>query len=110
MERAQQLPSIRRIQLLGLSRCTVRYRPTPTSGSDFRTIRRINELHLDLPFDGARILRNPLALRGWRIGRMRVTTLIRRMRIEALYCRKSASQPQSDHTALLDGLGQVAID
>jgi putative transposase len=54
------LPVRRQAQLLELSRSTVYYRPQPTSDADLALMRRIDALHLDHPFAGARMLRDLL--------------------------------------------------
>jgi len=48
-------------------------------------MRRIDELHLDYPFAGSRMLRDLLALEGVKTGRLHVATLMKRMAIEAIY-------------------------
>lgn len=60
-------------------------------------MRQIDELHLEFPFAGIRMLGNLLNPDGVEIGRRHVATLIKRMRIEAL-CRKSnTSKPAPGH-------------
>jgi putative transposase len=61
-------------------------------------MRRIDELHLELPFAGARMLRDLLKTEGSKVGRLHISTLMRRMGIEAIYRRKNTSQPHPDHT------------
>ena len=80
-----RLPITRQAQLLDLARSTVYYRPQPTSEADLTLMRRIDELHLEHPFAGSRMLRDLLQSEGLAVGRKRVTTLMRRMGIEALY-------------------------
>lgn len=46
---------------------------------------RIDKLHLDHPFAGARMLRDMLRLEGFDVGRVHVSTLMRKMGVEALY-------------------------
>lgn len=60
-------------------------------------MRRIDEVHLQLPFAGARMLCDLLALEGWRIGPKHVTTLMRRMGIEANFGGKKTSRPHPEH-------------
>jgi putative transposase len=50
-------------------------------------MRRIDELHLEHPFAGARMLRDLLRQEGYAVGRKHVATLMRTMGIEALYRR-----------------------
>ena len=56
-------------------------------------MRRIDELHLEHPFAGSRMLRDLLRRGGITIGRLAVAMLMRRMGIEALYRRPSTSKP-----------------
>src|ERR1035441_386542 len=51
--------SIRRqSELLEISRSTVYYRPRPMSDADLMLMRRIDELHMNYPFAGSRMLRD----------------------------------------------------
>src|SRR3979409_1721164 len=58
------------------------YRPRPVSAADLALMRRIDELHLEFPFAGSRLLRP----RG-KIGRLHVATLMKRIGRELLYRR-----------------------
>ena len=60
-------------------------------------MRRIDELHLDYPFAGSRMLRDLLRGEGVAIGRGRVATMMKRMAIEALYRRPNTSKPAPGH-------------
>ncbi len=60
-------------------------------------MRRIDELHLDYPFAGSRMLRDLLRGEGIAIGRDQVTTMMRRMAIEAVYRRLHTSKPADGH-------------
>jgi putative transposase len=73
-------------------------------------MRRIDELHLELPFAGARMLRDLLMLEGVRIGRKAVGTLMRIMGIEAIYRRKNTSKPHPDHKVFRYLLRKLVID
>jgi putative transposase len=73
-------------------------------------MRRIDELHLELPFAGARMLRDLLLQEGVRIGRKHVGTLMRIMGIEAIYRRKNTSKPHPDHTVFRYLLRKLVID
>ena len=63
INRTHALPVIRQCQLLALSRSTAYYQPTPVSAADLALMRRIDALHLDHPFAGARMLRDLLKAR-----------------------------------------------
>ena len=91
------LSIMRQAQLLELSRSAVYYRPQPTSAADLALMRRIDELHLEHPFAGARMLRDLLRQEGYTIGRKHVATLMRTMGIEALYRKANTSRRHPEH-------------
>ena len=92
IDRSDKLPVARQCRLLGLARSSVYYTPQPVSASDLALMRRIDELHLNHPFAGARMLRDLLRLDGLPVGRRHVTTLMKKMGIEALYRRPNTSR------------------
>ena len=92
IDRSDKLPVVRQCQLLGLSRSSVYYRAQPVSEGDLTLMRRIDELHLNHPFAGARMLRDLLRQEGFLVGRRHVTTLMKKMGIEALYRRPNTSR------------------
>jgi putative transposase len=57
----------------------------------------IDEVHTELPFYGARRIRNELRGRGFTVGRGRVTTLMRRMGITAIAPKRRLSKPAPGH-------------
>ncbi len=91
------LPITRQAELLGISRAVVYYVPRPISEAGLALQRRIDELHLERPFAGSRMLCRFLRAEGHEIGRKHVATLMRRMGIEALYRKKSTSRRDPDH-------------
>jgi putative transposase len=60
-------------------------------------MRRMDELHLDYPFAGSRMLRDLLMAEGFTVGRLHVATLMKRMGIEALYRKPNTSKPAPGH-------------
>src|SRR5579864_986544 len=92
-----ELPIVRQAQLLDLSRSSVYYLPQATPEAELALMRRIDELHLEHPFAGARMLRDLLRGDGHDIGRKRVATLMRRMDIEALYQKANTSRRHAAH-------------
>jgi putative transposase len=97
IDRTHPLPVVRQCQLLKLARSTAYYRPTPVSETTLAVMRRLDELHLQYPFAGARMLRDLLRQEGRTIGRRQVATLMRRMGMEALYRKPSLSRRHSGH-------------
>jgi putative transposase len=97
IDRKHKLSLTQQAELLGISRGSVYYEPVPVSAEDLALMWRIDELHLRFPFAGARMLRGLLAADGSKIGRRHVTTLMRRMGIEAIYRRPNTSKPAPGH-------------
>ena len=97
IDRSHDLPVARQALALGISRGSVYYLPRPVAASDLVVMRRIDELHLNFPFAGSRMLRDLLAGEGFAVGRLHVATLMKRMGIEALYRRPSTSKPAPGH-------------
>jgi putative transposase len=107
IDRNHTLPVARQARALGISRTSVYYRPRPVSDGDLGLMRRIDELHLEYPFAGSRMLRDMLQREGFFSGRRHVATLMRRMGIEALYRRPNTSIRHPAHPVhpyLLRGL------
>ena len=94
---SHELPIARQAVALGISRGSVYYLPRLVPASDLAIMRRMDELHLDFPFAGSRMLRDLLAADGFAVGRLHVATLMKRMGIEALYRRPSTSKPAPGH-------------
>jgi putative transposase len=97
IDASHDLPIVRQARELGISRGSVCYRPRPATCADLTLMRRIDELHLEYPFAGSRMLRDLLAGDGIKVGRLHVGTLMKRMAIEAIYRRPNTSQPAAGH-------------
>lgn len=97
IDRSHPLPLVKQAQVLGISRSSVYYLPQPVSPEDLALMRRIDELHTEYPFAGARMLRRFLKLEGVAVGRKHVSTLMRRMDIQALYCKPNTSRRNGKH-------------
>ena len=97
INREHGLPIARQASLLGISRGSVYYLPRPVSAADLAVMRRIDELHLEFPFAGSRMLRDLLNKEGVAIGRCHVATLMKRMGIEAIYRKPNTSKPAPGH-------------
>ncbi len=97
IDRNHDLPVSRQAAALGISRGSVYYLPRPVSDADLALMRRIDELHLDYPFAGSRMLQGLLKQDGFSVGRLHVSTLMKRMGIEALDRRPNTSKPEPGH-------------
>jgi putative transposase len=109
IDRAHDLPITKQAAALNISRGSIYYLPRPVSAVDLALMRRIDELHLEFPFAGSRLLRDLLAGEGRKIGRRHVTTLMKRMGIEALYRRSRTTKPEPGHKIYPYLLRGVAI-
>jgi putative transposase len=97
IDRTHALAVKRQAQLLGIRRAGVYYLPKPVAAADLSLMRVIDELHLEHPFAGSRMLRDMLKARAFEVGRKHVATLMRRMGIEALYRRPNTSKRHPQH-------------
>jgi putative transposase len=95
--RDHKLPLSRQAALLRLGRSSLYYAPRPVPAADLAVMRRIDELHLNYPFAGARMLRDFLRAEGIGIGREKVAAMMQRMGIEAVYRRPNTSKPAQGH-------------
>ena len=110
MDRTHALSLTKQARAVGISRGSVYYLPRPVSAADLTLMRKIDELHLDYPFAGARMLRDLLALAGIGAGRKHVATLMRRMGIEAIYRKPNTSRRHPKHPIYPYLLRQLKID
>jgi len=97
IDRSHAVSLVRQAQELGISRSSLYYQPQPVSAADLALMRRIDELHLDFPFAGSRMLRDLLGAEGFVVGRLHVSTLMKRMGVEALYRKPNTSKPEPGH-------------
>jgi putative transposase len=107
IDRKSCLPLKRQCQLLKLARSSLYYRARPVSEGDLRLMRRLDELHLEHPFAGARMLRDFLSQEALKVGRRRVGRLMRLLGIQALYRRPGTTRRaggQAVYPYLLRGL------
>ena len=104
------MPITNQCELLGLSRSSVYYRARALRESDLLLMRRIDQLHLEHPFLGARKLARLLKDEGYAVGRRHVGTLMRRMGIETIYRKRRTSLPGKGHTIYPYLLSQLTIE
>jgi putative transposase len=77
IDRGHDLPIAQQAKALGISRGSVYYLPRPVLAAELAVMRRMDELHLELPFAGSRMLRDLLNKEGIAIGRCHVATLMK---------------------------------
>jgi putative transposase len=86
-------PIAKQAKALGISQRSVYCLPRPASAADLAIMRRMEELHLDFPFAGSRMLQDFLKAGSVEIGRLHVATLMKRIGIEAIYRKPNTSKP-----------------
>src|ERR1700687_4545926 len=97
IDRQHELSISKQAKALKISRGSVYYLPRPVSAANLAVMRRMDELHLELPFAGSRMLRDLLNAEGLVIGRQHVATLMKRMGIETIYRKPNTSKPAPGH-------------
>ncbi|HWK61928.1 MAG TPA: IS3 family transposase [Eoetvoesiella sp.] len=97
IDRTHALPVSRQAKLVGIARSSVYYQARPVNDRDLMLMRRIDELHLEFPFAGARMLARLLRREGHEVGRRHVGTLMKRMGVKALYCKPNTSRRNVQH-------------
>lgn len=110
IDRSHDLPIRRQAELVNISRGSAYYKARPVSEGDLKLMHRVDELHLELPFAGARMLRDLLRAEGVAVGRKHMTTLMRRMAITALYRKPNTSKKTPGRTIYLYLLRTLPID
>ena len=97
IDREHDLPLTKQAKTLNISRRSLYYVAELVRPADLALMRQMDELHLEFPFAGSRMLRDLLAADGSKVGRRHVTTLMRKMGIEAAYRRPSTSKSAPGH-------------
>ena len=110
IDRKHELAVGRQAALLQLSHSSLYYEPRAVSPAILALMRRIDELHLNYPFAGSRMLRDMLRADGVTVGRELVAQLMRRMGIEAIYRRPNTSKPAAGHKIYPYLLRKLVID
>ena len=109
IDREHPLSVVRQARLLEISRGSVYYQPRPTNEVDLALMRRIDELHLEHPFMGARMMCRQLQRQGIHVGRRHLSTLMDRMGIQALCPQPGTSKRHPQHKIYPYLLRKVAI-
>ena len=110
IDKKHDLPITQQAKALKLSRGSVYYLPRPVPAADLAIMRRMDELHLEFPFAGSRMLRDLLNAEGFETGRRHVVTLMKRMAIEAIYRKPNTSKPTPGHKIYPYLLRKLQID
>jgi len=106
----EEIPICRQCELLGLPRSSLYYRSRGDNGQDQALMRLIDEQYTQTPFYGSRRMTAWLANQGFLVNRKRVSRLMRRMGIEAIYPKKRLSLPDAAAKKYPYLLRDMAID
>jgi putative transposase len=110
IEKEAEVSVVKQCELLGLNRSSLYYQAVPTDAEELVLMRRIDELHLKLPFAGSRRMVSELAARGYLVNRKRVQRLMRVMGIEAVCPKPGTSRPNPKHKIYPYLLKDLVID
>jgi len=110
IDRDHDLSLRHQADILQISRSSLYYVPVEISAADLELMRKIDLLHTDYPFMGARMLRDRLKALGYSVGRRHVARLMRRMGIEALYRKKRTTKRNPEHPVFPYLLRGLTID
>ena len=110
IDREHDLPLTKQAKTLNISRRSLYYVPELVRPADLALMRQMDELHLEFPFAGSRMLCDLLAADGSKVGRRHVTTLMRKMGIEAVYRRPNTSKTAPGHKIFPYLLRGLTID
>jgi putative transposase len=87
----------RQCELLGVNRSTLYYEPLGESAENLRLMRLLDEQYTRTPFFGSRRMTAWLNSIGFEVNRKRVTRLMQRLGVEAVYPKPRLSQPGEGH-------------
>ena len=108
---AGEAPSMRRqCELLGVNRSSLYYEPVQPDAEQLELMRRIDELHLQHPFFGSRMMTRTLKGEGRVVNRKRVQRLMRAMGMESTAPKPKTSQPAPEHPVYPYLLRNLAIN
>jgi len=110
IDRAHPMPITRQCEILDLSRSSVYYRAVPIPEADLALMRRIDEIHLKLPFFGSRRIRDQLQREGYKVNRKKVQRLMHLMGISTLYPKRRTSLPGKGHKIYPYLLRDLAVE
>jgi putative transposase len=97
IDKTSQITITRQAELLNINRTTLYYVPKPMNDNDLQILRVMDELHLNYPFMGARMLRDQLNRQGIEIGRLHTKTLMNIANIHAVSRQRSTSEKNPAH-------------
>jgi len=93
----QQISIQRQCELLGINRTSVYYRERPESIEDIELMRLIDAQYTETPFYGYRRMTVYLQNLGFQVNHKRVSKLMRKLGLEAIYPKPNLSKSNKEH-------------
>jgi putative transposase len=109
IDKTSKITIARQAELLAVNRTSLYYVPKPVNDNDLQILRVMDELHLNYPFMGARMLRDQLNRKGIEIGRLHTKTLMNIANIHAITRQKSTSEKHPAHKIYPYLLRNIAV-
>lgn len=97
IDRTHALPIAKQAAALGISRGAVYYRPRVVAPATLALMQRIDALHLEMPWAGARMLRRLLRADYPTLGRRHIGTLMQRLGLSAIAPQPGTSRRHRAH-------------
>lgn len=112
-DKIEKLSIVKQCELISISKSGYYYKKAPMSDYNLELMRRIDEIYLESPEYGSRMIRDVLRLEyGKKVNRKRVQRLMRIMRIQAIYPKPRLSKPSvgDEHKIYPYLLSNLVID
>ena len=93
----KEVSIVRQCELLSINRSSYYYLPVPESEENLKLMRLIDEQFLETPYYGARQMMRYLNRQGFAVCRTRVSRLMKKMGLRAIYQHPRTSDPHPDH-------------
>jgi len=99
----------RQCKFFGISRSSFYYKPKRSSKKDLLIMRAIDKQYLKTPFYGRRRMKEVLNAQGFNVGQKKVSSLMKKMNLRAVYPKKKTSIPNKAHKIYPYLLRNIAI-
>jgi len=100
----------RQCELLGVNRSSLYYQPVAQDPEELALMRRLDEIHLEHPFFGSRVMSQTLKREGLLVNRKRAQRLMRIMGLESTAPKPKTSKPIKEHAKFPYLLRNMKID
>ena len=93
----QKISIVRQCQLLGINRSTIYYRGRAENVDDAEIMRLLDAQYTETPFYGYRRMTVYLQNLGYQVNHKRVSRLMKKLGLEAIYPQPNLSKPAKEH-------------